>query len=266
MCTSHFIGIHGAPRSGTSWLGQLLNSHPAVKYCYQPFFSYAFRGRADLSTNANELRTLFVEMRDSNDDFVNQSGSARIARSAPSFDKCTPTHLIYKEVRFHHLLPHFMRVLPDFRAIGIVRDPRFMLASWFNAPREFDPTWTLEREWRNASLKNRGLEENWYGFTRWVELTRLFLHLEQTYSDRFTLIRYEDLVKDTLDSVKRLMDFCGLAMTKQTRKFITASTSVNDGDPYGVFRSGRSETVTPPKCRLHPEIVSAIQHELAGTP
>ena len=53
-------GIHGAPRSGTTWLGQLFNSHPAVKYCYQPFFSHAFRGRADLSTIPDMVAT-FME-------------------------------------------------------------------------------------------------------------------------------------------------------------------------------------------------------------
>ena len=37
------IAIHSAPRSGSSWLGQILNSSPKVCFRFQPLFSYAFK-------------------------------------------------------------------------------------------------------------------------------------------------------------------------------------------------------------------------------
>src|SRR5690606_1709659 len=171
-------------------------------------------------------------------------GKGRLARQAPQFHKERMTHLIYKEVRFHHLLPHLLEVLPDFRAIGIVRDPRFVLASWFKAPREFDPDWQHLAEWRYADRKNAGLEENWYGFARWVELAKLFLELEVSHADRFLVVRYEDLVRATTSVTERLLAFCGLRATEQTRRFCRISASTDDGDPYGVCRAGRIQSLS----------------------
>ena len=60
----NIIAIHGAPRSGTSWLGQLFNSSPQVAYRYQPFFSYAFRGRIDTGSDVASLRGFFADLLD----------------------------------------------------------------------------------------------------------------------------------------------------------------------------------------------------------
>ncbi len=259
-------GIHGAPRSGTSWLGQMFNSHPAIKYCYQPFFSHAFRGRADISSGTAALRALFSEMLVSNDAFVNQSGAARLSRRLPLFSKEPPVHLVYKEVRFHDLLPSFLEALPEFKGIGVVRDPRFALASWFKAPREFDPAWSRMAEWRDASRKNRGLHENWYGFTRWRALASLFLEMQEVHPHRFKLIRYEWLVADPGAVMRELLAFCNLGMHGQTLEFIRESCSVGDDDPYGVYRSGHAGTLHASRHGLEPEIAEAIERELAGTP
>lgn len=259
-------GIHGVPRSGTTWLGQLFNSHPAVRYCYQPFFAHAFRGRADLSTGAPDLRGLFRDMLACDDAFVNQTGDARLSPRTPTFDKQTPDRLLYKEVRFHHLLPHFLRTLPEFKGIGVVRDPRFVLASWFQAPREFDPAWSRAAEWREAPLKNRGLDENWYGFTRWVALANLFLELERAWPGRFTLVRYEWLVAEPQDAMQALFESCGLDMHPQTLAFIRESSTEGDDDPYGVYRSGGADRVRAARHCLEPDIAAAIERELAGTP
>ncbi len=259
-------GIHGAPRSGTTWLGQLFNSHPAVKYCYQPFFSHAFRGRADLSTDAAALRALFRDMRASDDPFVNQAGDASLSRRTPAFAKQAPTHLLYKEVRFHDLLPHFLDALPEFKGIGVVRDPRFVLASWFKAPREFDPAWSRAAEWRDAPLKNQGLHENWYGFTRWAALANLFLGLQASHADRFMLVRYEWLVADPTAAMQELFAFCGLDMHPQTLEFVHESSTIGDDDPYGVYRSGHADKLLASRHGLEADIAAAIERELAGTP
>ena len=260
------IGIHGAPRSGTSWLGQMFNSHPNVKYCFQPFFSYAFRGRASETSNHSDLAALFHDMLWSQDDFVTQSGTARLAHSTLQFSKFPPTHLVYKEVRFHHLLPHLLETLPEFRAVGIVRDPRFVLASWFKAPREFDSTWSPTKEWRKAPRKNAGLEENWYGFERWVELTNLFLRLERDYPKRFVLIRYEDLVRDPCGVMARLLTLSNMDIQDQTKRFIQTTTSMDDNDPYGVFRAGTEKILASEQHGLDPGIAEEVRQEVMGTP
>lgn len=259
--TYQLVGIHGTPRSGTTWLGQLLNSQEHVVYRYQPFFSYAFRDRIDERSEIDEIRAFTDDLIATDDEFVNQSGTARLSESAPEFTKLAPTHLVYKEVRFHHLIEHILTTLPDSRFIGIVRDPRAVLASWFNAPREFNPDWSQSEEWRQARLKNAGLDENWYGYDRWKQLASLFLEHEEHHPTRFRLVRYEDLVADPHGVVHSLFLFCGLHFTAQTRRFIEESTTRDDGDPYGVFR--RHGASTP--ILLPADVVQEIERDLDGT-
>jgi len=234
------VGVHGVPRSGTSWVGQIFNSHPNVAYRYQPFFSYAFRDKIDDTASASSMRQLFADLLHSEDDFVHQKGPARLARHLPEFQKQEATRLIYKEVRFHHLMRPILERLPEARIIGIVRDPRAVLASWFQAPREFESTWDPQAEWRLAKKKNRGLLENWYGFEKWKQFVRFLLELRSDFPGRLMIARYEDIVLDARNVVHALMQFADLNVQPQTVDFVTDSVSRDDGDPYGVYRQSAS--------------------------
>lgn len=258
----HVIGVHGAPRSGTTWLGQLFNSSPQVAYRYQPFFSHAFRGRIDMGSDNLDVERFMRDLLSSEDPFVLQTGKGNISARELRFDKGDLTHLVYKEVRFHHLLPLLLEALPASRYIGIIRDPRAVLSSWFRAPREFRPEWSPSREWRNAGRKNDGLEENWYGFERWRELACLFLDLQQAHPGRFEVVRYEDLARAPLETVRSLFGFCGLPLRAQTERFVQASTTSDDGDPYGVHRSlGQAHALAT----LPDGVDEAIRSELEGS-
>ena len=259
----HAVAIHGAPRSGTSWLGQLFNSCPTVAYRYQPFFSHAFRGRIGEASDAGAIGAFFSDLVDTTDDFVLQQGAGSLAAAPPAFDKVRPTHLVYKEVRFHQLLPILLERMPALRAIGIVRDPRSVIASWTNAPREFDPAWSIEAEWRSALKKNAGLDENWYGYDRWKQLAQLFQRLHGQHPARLHLVRYEDLVASTEQVVEELFHFVGLEMGRQTRAFLDESRSRDDGDPYGVFR--RHAGSRPGIGDIPARIARQIEDDLRGT-
>lgn len=247
-------------------MGQIINSHPTIKYCYQPFFSYAFRDRITTNSNLLEIRKVFDEMFESSDPFITQTGPEKISKQSPVFDKKLSNLLAYKEVRFHDLLPNFIELIPEFKAIGIVRDPRFVLASWRNAPREFASSWSFTEEWRHAEKKNRGLDENWYGFTRWMELSRMFIQLENRHPDSFKLIRYEDLTNDTYSSVNDIFAFLGLSVGSQTLDFISESSSMDDGDPYGVYRIGKSNAMHASRANIDASIEESIISECMETP
>jgi hypothetical protein len=66
----HKVAIHGVPRSGTTWLGEIINSSPKTAYRYQPLFSYAHK---DFLTNAStktEINEFFIRLLQCEDDFV----------------------------------------------------------------------------------------------------------------------------------------------------------------------------------------------------
>lgn len=256
------IAIHGAPRSGTSWLGEIFNSSEHVAYRYQPFFSYAFRGRIDSESDAAQMRGFFDDLLQSSDPFVMQTGEARLAKAALHFRKGLPTHLVYKEVRFHDLIRPILGGMKEARCIGLVRDPRAALSSWRHAPREFHADWSFADEWRHAPSKNADLMENWYGFERWKALTSSFLQLTAEFPGRFRVQRYETLVDRPLESVSEMFAFCGLTVGAQTKQFLHDSTMRDDGDPYGVFRRHRQGEGNR---YLPPNIASAIERELKGT-
>lgn len=256
------VAIHGAPRSGTSWLGQLFNSNEHVAYRYQPLFSHSFRGRIDTSSGRPELARFFADLLATDDPFVLQRGAAALAGYELIFAKSGISHLVYKEVRFHDLLPHLIEQLPELQAVGIVRDPRAVIRSWTAAPREFREEWDLEHEWRDAPAKNAGRQENWYGFERWKALAELFLRLRDRFPGRFTLIRYEALVERPERVLQMLFDRCGLTVTRQVGEFLRRSQNEQDSSPYGVFRKVRGARRLD---ALIPSIALSIEQELQGS-
>lgn len=252
------IGLHGAPRSGTTWIGQILNSAPQVAYRFQPFFAYAFRPQADAARTPQDLDALLQAIAETDDDFVLQRGERRLARRELAFEKAEPTHLVYKEVRYHHLLPLMMQV-PRFSGVGIVRNPFDVLSSWVNAPREFDPAWDFADEWRHAPSKNAGRPEDFYGYEGWKRAALIFRHMAAQHPGRFHILDYDAVVRDPQREMAALFEALGLSFGPQVEAFVASSTSSDDGDPYGVFRSGETARRASP---LTPEIRDWIAHDL----
>lgn len=242
------IGLHGAPRSGTTWIGQIFNSAPEAAFRFQPFFAHAFRPRVDAADTPSDLDQILKDIAATDDDFILQRG--RTADRDLTFSKVEPTRLVYKEARYHHLLPTLMQV-PRFKGVGIIRDPLEVLSSWKAAPREFDPAWDFGTEWRDAALKNAGRVEEFYGYEGWKRAALIFEAMAARYPDRFKILRYGSLIADPPGVVSDLFGFLGVAMTDQTRAFLARSTSRDDGDTYGVFRdlSRRAEPELPPEVR-----------------
>lgn len=259
------IAVHGAPRSGTSWLGQLFNSSEHVAYRYQPMFSHAFKNRLNVSSSASDVSSFFSDLLSTEDDFVLQRGRSSLAGYELTFHKEDITHLAYKEVRYHELIPHILALEPTYAVIGLIRNPCAVIHSWTNAPREYDRAWNLAEEWRDAHQKNGNHPENWYGFKRWKELALLFHSLRERYPDRFHIIRYEDLSAEPECTVRRLYELNGIPWTFQTRDFLQQTRSRSDREAYGVFRNAvtcREDW----RGRLDDGIATAIHDELKGGP
>ena len=56
------IAIHSVPRSGSSWLGQILNSSPKVCFRFQPLFSYAFKDYLNEKSSQEDIMTFFEQI------------------------------------------------------------------------------------------------------------------------------------------------------------------------------------------------------------
>lgn len=257
------VGIFGVPRSGTSWLGQIFNSHPDVVLRFQPLFSYGHKDSLTAESSAAEIRTFFREILHTRDAFANMTSDAQ--RQYPIFEKsASPTHIVFKETRYLHVIENMLSRCDEVRVIGLVRNPLAVIASWASAPREFHPEWDLSREWRCAPSKNLDRPEEYFGFDKWRESAEAFLRFSRQFPQQFTLVRYAELNRAPVSTAGRLFDRCGLNMCEQVEEFVAASRSRHDADPYSVYRAQASDDRW--RDVLPDEVVKVIVSEVEESP
>ncbi len=258
------IAIHGVPRSGTSWLGEIFNSSPHTIYKYQPLFSYALKGFLTPLSSPEEVDRFFRLLAITADDFIDQV-ERRANGALPVFAKENPTHLVYKEVRYHNILANLLQCDRELRLVAIIRNPLAVLASWLATPREFrrDLGWVESEEWRYARLKNQARPEEFYGYEKWKEATVIFMNLAEQHPDRVRVVTYHDLVSRTVPRVDTLFDFCGLPCSAQTLSFLERSRAEQHPDPYSVFRATAGDEKWTGV--LDPRIAEAVVDDLRGT-
>lgn len=233
------IAIHSVPRSGSSWIGQIFNSSPDVNFKFQPLFSYEFKDYLNEVSNQQEVDRFFQCISESQDDFLLQKDKVN-AGIYPDFMKnVNYTHIVYKEVRYHHILENMMQVHPNIIVIGIIRNPYAVINSFLNAPREFrkDFGWDELIEWQYAKSKNQERKEEFFGFEKWKEVASLFHKLKEQYPNRFYLINYSNFLKNTEQEVTSVFKFCDIKLSPQTLNFILESTQINKEDVYSVFKT-----------------------------
>lgn len=258
------IAIHGVPRSGTTWLGELFNSSPRTIYRYQPLFSYALKGYVDEKSGTDRFEEFFSRLCSIQDEFVDQI-SARKTGVLPTFLKTNPTHVVYKEVRYHNVLRNMMLRLQSVKLVLLIRDPVSTLESWIRAPREFrsDLGWEINQEWRDAPSKNQNRPEEFYGFTGWKRAAVMFLELQESFPENVRIVRYKDLVESTVETITKLFEFCMLDLDSQTLSFIENSTSQSNTNPYSVYRD--NTVCQAQNSLLGKNVVREIENELYGS-
>jgi len=229
------IIITGMPRSGTSWLGQIVNSDPSVAFRMEPLFAYRFKNRINATSSCEEVNELFASLVDLDDEFMLQKENQR-AGYYPTFEKRDAEIVAVKTTRHHELLERYLECLSDVHIVGIVRHPAGAINSWMKSYKEFEKKGcSLARDWRTGDCRKQGIGEYW-GFDDWLSVTKKFVRLAAEYSN-FHLIRYSDLVKKTDHCVKALFQDLGMEMQPQTASFISACHSRHDKDPYSVFKN-----------------------------
>ncbi|SFQ35994.1 sulfotransferase family protein [Salibacterium halotolerans] len=258
------ISIHGAPRSGTSWLGQLFDSSPETRYKFQPLFSYTFKDYINLHSSPQDIEHFFQSVYSTDDHFLDQQDKKEKGYY-PVFENKDndPDFLVMKMVRYHYLIQYLLTNSPELQVIGIVRNPCGVMNSWRKAPREFLQEWDFNEEWYFGTSKNKFRPEEYYGFHRWKEQAHMFLWLQKNFPQQFKLIRYEDLVGHTEDVVKDLFSFVELPMNDQTQRFIEKSKSVHQDDVYSVYKGNKE--VDDWKNELDISIINKIKSELLQT-
>ncbi|MEM1404158.1 MAG: sulfotransferase [Pseudomonadota bacterium] len=256
------VYVTGVARSGTSWVGQVLNSCPHTVFRFQPFFSYEFKGRVDEESTAEEYRSALAAMVASETAFLTQE--SKIASGAyPRFSKDASAYrLVLKENRYQYLVPSMVRKLPELSVLAMVRNPCAVLNSWRKNEKEFPPGSDLRKEWRHGMCKNAG-PEDCFGYYRWKEAANQYLDLQDKYPNRFFLLRYESAVKSPETVFPQVFDFFGLEYGSQSKAFIEQSTTEHSEDYYAVYKD--ASVAEQWRSELPETIVKEIYEDLEGT-
>jgi hypothetical protein len=259
------VAVHGVPRSGTSWIGEILNSSPNTIYRYQPLFSYAHKEFLTNSSTREDIYEFFNRLASCKDSFTNQINK-RDSGDLPKFSKKNITHIIYKEVRYINILFNMMRKTEDVFLCAVIRNPISVINSWLKAPREFrrDLGWSELEEWRYSLKKNLNRPEEYNGYEKWKEAANIFIQLKKTFPQRVYLLKYSELLKNPIQEAKNIFTFLNLNFSKQTEKFIYKSTNFNNHDPYSVYRQNKNEDNNW-KTELNPIIFNQIVDDIKNT-
>ncbi len=232
------VALYGVPRSGTSWLGQIIDSCPDVVFRFQPLFSYRFKNRILAEATREDIQAFFEELYlENEDDFLNQADK-RKSGYYPCFQKMKNTCniLTYKEVRYLYTVPILLERYHDIKIIAIVRNPYDVLESWINASSEYKAEWDLSKEWMFGQSKNEYKPENYYGYYKWKEWIKMVSDLKKKYPERLFVVKYEDLNENAVTTAQTIFSFANLPFTQQTEQFIIDSQSKTDTDAYSVYK------------------------------
>lgn len=228
------VALFGVPRSGTTWVGQLINAAETVAYRYQPLFSYEFKDFLNPSSTAREIESFYEAIFHAESDFV---------LPVHDFIKSTPTHLVFKSVRYHNLAKPLLE-RSQTKIIFIHRPAVDVINSWFNAPREFYPEWNIYEEWEDATLKNQGRPEEFFGFNKWCEAQMIHRKNAKDYPDRVFLLDYEKATQDPLTTYMELFEWLELPWTNQVESFLSATTRKRHStQTYSVFKAPAERTL-----------------------
>lgn len=254
--------LAGVARSGTSWVGQILASHPRVCFRFQPLFSYEFKGRVNEDSSAEDFRRFFRDLGASGEAFLRQEDKVASGEYPERQERGDETTLAFKENRYQSLVAPMLRRVPELRLIGLVRHPCAVLNSWSKNTKEFPPGADFRKEWRLGMCKNSG-PEDYFGYYRWKEVSHLYLDLAAQFPDRVLVLRYEDLVEDPTAGSKAMLGFCGLDYAPEVSAFVEESTSAHNKSYYAVYKD--ASVAVQWREEMPDDIVKEIYADLRGT-
>ena len=231
----NIIWLNGMPRSGTSWLSQIFDSHPEVSFKLSPLFSYTFKDYVNKNSPKYKWIKFFNLVYISNDEFLNQS-YRRNSGEYPFFQKEELKTLVIKDTRYHNLTDTLLKLFPKIKFVHIVRNPCGSINSWLKTPKEFPQELNEIDEWRTAKCRKTSIEEFW-GFNDWLCLTKKYLKLQEDFPENVKVVFYENLVNNPLLVTKNMFDFVNLNLLNQTKQFIANSQESHNDSKYSVYKN-----------------------------
>ena len=221
----------GHPKSGTTYLQMILNSHPEVSCPSEHQFDFFIKELPRLLDNYNKL-LLLVDQKTANQgaslftgedldrlfSFIVYLAALRGAQNKKDTDKIK-CYGINDNAIINRLFM-YIKLFPNAKFICIVRDPRsIVVSSWYNNLR-VEP----------GFLQNRGKNKEYWAMqvaNFWVRDMQNVLNFADNFPKKIFLIRYEDLRLDPFSNYKKIFSFLGVNTNDNIIENVIKKTSFN---------------------------------------
>ena len=240
--------LTGAPKSGTTWLGKLLDAHPEISCRGEACVHHFALG---LVKTVQEYRDLLARRRqvvtDSNDfpdmkwsDVLTMVRTFITLRLEAIADPAKPRLRFLGEKDPEHAvhLPNLDRLFPEAKFLHIIRDGRgVFISAWHHNVRARDEN--LERLGFDDFLEITAKE--------WAGGVQAARRAGAALGNRYFEVRYEDLVADPALWMKRVLDFLGADSAPETVRACVEAASferlsqgrkAGEEDKNSFFRKG----------------------------
>ncbi len=269
QCQLFFVG--GAPRSGTTWVQHMLDSHPDVSCRGEGHFLHFFAEPMGLlmQRRRDELEAkntrLFKEIEGyplpaaGDLEFLVGSGillalaQQCAGRSCLAIGEKTPENVFF--------FPNLKRLFPAAKFIGVARDPRDTLTSaWHLVHKHGTQGDTVEAK---AAFVRRAADSL-------GQFLRAMLDLRRRYAADAMIVTYEDLSRTPEAVLAAVFRFLGVTDAPETVARCIERTrfaAMTGGRPAGVERSGsffRKGVAGDWTSTLTPEMAEVVVQELGS--
>ncbi len=245
------IFVVGAARSGTTWVYDILTSHPQVAGVYESWLFTRNNGLGAVFNSAHwppnrsglsgllEREALLEETRAFADRLL-----ARALKPEHRF-------LIEKSPSHVFAVPLIHELYPRSRFIHVLRDGRDVTVSVRAAARSWVPQWR-QAFGRSVLTSARA----------WSHAVRRARKLGAELGDQFLEVRFEEIKQDPLGAYRRLLEFCEISYDDSLLQQIHDQTdfaSNYKSNEEGFRRGGRVGD-----WRTHFNVLDAVQFNLAA--
>ena len=228
------IFVVGVPRSGTTWVHDILRAHPLVAGVFESMLFEPLNGMGGLLSSAHwGDRRRGVAALVEQDDLV--ASMRRLAEDVLS-RSLQPHHRYLAEKTPSHVMvmPALVQVFPGAKIIHVVRDGRDVVVSTRAARRTWAKAWETPR----FGLELASAARRW---RRWTVLGQEAA--AELGPERVLEVRYEQLRAEPFDGYRQLLTFCGIPFDDELLEEIHQRTdfelSGRSENQTGFYRAGR---------------------------
>ena len=202
----NIIWIFGTGRSGSTWLGSMMESLDGCAMWNEPLVGNLFGNFHYFRVGGRKSGRQYILGERYKETWLGPMRDLVLGGAAARFPELIGGgYLIIKEPNGSIGSPLLMEALPESRMIFLIRDPRDVVASSMDARSE--GSWLSERREAQSHTSKPGRNLNTYArmransYVQQIEKTR---QAYKAHEGRKVMVRYEDLRADTLNTMRRV--------------------------------------------------------------